>query len=93
MATMMSTCPARARQPSRVTRISYQVGSPWMLDGKKFLPTTGTPMRKIAFMTSAFALAEPEPLTFANLTVKSFTRGAAFLWRSGMGPRLRRGES
>ena len=63
-----------------------------MFDGKKFLPTTGTPIRKIDFMISAFALAEPEPLTFANLRVKSFTRGAALL-RSGIGPRPRQVES
>ena len=92
MATMRSIRPERARQPSRVTRISYQVGSPWMFDGKKFFPTTGTPIRKIAFMTSAFALAEPEPLTLANLSVKSFTRGAALL-RSGIGPHPRQVES
>jgi hypothetical protein len=31
-------------------------------------------MRKIAFMTSELALADPVPLTLANFTTKSFTR-------------------
>ena len=34
----------------------------------------GTPMRRIALPNSALALAEPEPLTLANLTTKSLTR-------------------
>ena len=34
---------------------------------------TGTPMRRIDFANSALALAEPEPLTLANLTTKSLT--------------------
>ena len=33
----------------------------------------GTPMRRIALANSSLALAEPEPLTLANLTTKSFT--------------------
>ncbi len=74
---MTSTRPERAIQPSPVTRISYQVGSPWILDGKKFLPTTGTPIRKIDFMISELALADPVPLTLANLTTKSLTPAGA----------------
>ena len=38
-----------------------------------FLGLTGMPMRKIAFANMLLALAEPEPLTLANLTTKSFT--------------------
>ena len=34
---------------------------------------TGTPMRSIDLANSSLALAEPEPLTLANLTTKSFT--------------------
>ncbi len=33
--------------PSRLTRISYQVGRPWMLDGKTFLPETGIPIGRM----------------------------------------------
>src|SRR5258708_4694864 len=40
-------------------------------------------MRKIAFMTSELALAEPVPLTLANFTTKSFTRLALAI-RPGM---------
>src|SRR5258708_3018155 len=46
-------------------------------------------MRKMAFMSSEFALAEPVPLTFANLTTKSFTRSGA-LTRLGMCALIRR---
>src|SRR5712691_7893512 len=45
-----------------------------MLDGKRFLPETGTPIRNTACIRRPFALAEPVPLTFASLTAKSFTR-------------------
>ena len=34
---------------------------------------TGTPMRRIALANSSLAVAEPEPLTLANLTTKSLT--------------------
>ena len=34
---------------------------------------TGTPMRRIDLANSALALAEPDPLTLANLTTKSLT--------------------
>ena len=34
----------------------------------------GTPMRRIDLANSVLALAEPEPLTLANLTTKSLTR-------------------
>ena len=45
-----------------------------MLDGKMLRGATGTPMRRIDLANSALALAEPEPLTLANLTTKSLTR-------------------
>jgi hypothetical protein len=37
-------------------------------------------MRKIAFANMLLALAEPEPLTFANLTTKSLIFGIAFIF-------------
>ena len=66
----------RAGRASRFsdTRTSYQVGRPWMLDGKMLRGLTGTPMRRIARANSSLAEAEPEPLTLANLTTKSLTR-------------------
>src|SRR5690348_9916031 len=45
-----------------------------MLDGKMLRAATGTPMRRIARAKSPLADADPEPLTFANLTTKSLTR-------------------
>src|ERR1700722_11934335 len=45
-----------------------------MLEGNKFLPDTGMPMRKIACMRRPLALADPVPFTFASLRAKSFTR-------------------
>src|SRR5690348_10388572 len=54
-------------------RTSYHVGSPWILDGKMLRGETGTPMRRIAREKSSLAEADPEPLTLANLTTKSFT--------------------
>jgi hypothetical protein len=44
-----------------------------MFEGKRFLPETGMPMRKIACMRRLLALEEPVPFTFANLIEKSFT--------------------
>src|SRR5512139_3567220 len=74
----MSTPPRRPRQPSSVTRTSYHVGRPWMLDGKMLRAATGTPIRSTAFANSAFADAEPEPLTLENLMTKSLTRVIVF---------------
>jgi hypothetical protein len=44
-----------------------------MLLGKMLRGLTGTPMRRIALANSSLALAEPEPLTLANLMTKSLT--------------------
>src|SRR5690349_20743582 len=71
-------------------RTSYQVGRPWMLDGKMLRAATGTPMRRIARAKRPFADAEPEPLTFANLTTKSLTRTSGFT-RASMSALLDRG--
>src|SRR3989344_8769766 len=43
-----------------------------MFEGKIFLDVTGIPILKIAFVKRKFALADPVPFTFANLTTKSF---------------------
>src|SRR5579863_785291 len=76
---MRSYSRARATCPSLLTRISYHVGSPWMFDGKRFLPDTGTPIRKIARISRLLALDDPVPLTLASFNAKSFTleRGGA----------------
>src|SRR3546814_19496524 len=42
-----------------------------MLDGTMLRGLTGTPMRRMALANSSLADAEPEPLTWANLTTKS----------------------
>ena len=73
IATIMSMPPRAPRWPSSVTRTSYQVGSPWMLDGKMLRGDTGTPIRRIERANNSLALADPEPLTLANRTTKSFT--------------------
>src|SRR5437868_14438468 len=70
----MSTPPRRPRWPLSLIRTSYQVGRPWMLDGKMLRELAGIPMRRIDFANSELALAEPDPLTLANLTTKSLTR-------------------
>src|SRR5580692_13206139 len=81
IATIRSTPPRRPSQPAAETRTSYQVGSPWMLDGKMLRVPTGTPLRSTHLANSSLALAEPEPFTLANLTTKSFvaTRGLGIL--------------
>src|SRR4051812_11572048 len=90
IATIRSTPPRAPRWPSSVTRTSYQVGNPWMLDGKMLRGLTGTPMRSRLRANSSLAEAEPEPLTLANLTTKSLTdsmrldcmlSGHSSLWR------------
>src|ERR1700738_484105 len=73
IATIMSTPPRAPRWPSSVTRTSYQVGRPWMLEGKTLRGDTGTPWRRIERANISLALAEPEPLTLAKRTTKSFT--------------------
>ncbi len=42
-----------------------------MFDGKRFLPVTGMPIRKIACIMRLFALADPVPFTLASLSAKS----------------------
>src|SRR5688500_18462852 len=95
IATIRSTPPRRPSQPDSDTRTSYQVGRPWMLDGKMLRGLTGTPMRRIDFAKRVLAEAEPEPFTLANLTTKSLTDSiltgpAPRLLRSWSGPSLTR---
>src|SRR5882757_8401217 len=73
IATIMSTPPRRPRWPMSLIRTSNQVGRPWMFDGKMLRELAGMPIRKMDLANSALALAEPDPLTLANLTTKSLT--------------------
>ena len=50
-----------------------QVGRPWMLEGNMLRGATGMPIRSTERANSSLALAEPDPLTLANRTTKSFT--------------------
>ena len=79
MATMRSVPPRAPRWPASEIRTSYQVGSPWMFEGKMLRGATGMPMRSTARANSSLALAEPEPLTLANRTTKSFTLSIGML--------------
>src|SRR6516225_12504888 len=74
----MSTPPRRPRWPLSLILTSYQVGRPWMFDGKMLRELAGIPIRRIDLANSELALAEPDPLTLANLTTKSLT-----LWIAG----------
>src|SRR6201991_4602943 len=80
IATIRSVPPRAPRYPSSEMRTSYQVGRPWMLDGKMLRGATGIPIRRTERANSSLALAEPEPLTFANRTTKSFTLLIVFLF-------------
>src|SRR6516165_11562868 len=44
-----------------------------MFEGKMLRELAGMPIRRIDLANSALALAEPDPLTLANLTTKSLT--------------------
>src|SRR4029077_20127132 len=79
IATIMSVPPRAPRWPASETRTSYQVGKPWMFEGKMLRGDTGTPMRRMALANSSFAEAEPEPLTLANFTTKAFTDWMLFV--------------
>src|SRR3989441_4727362 len=76
---MRSTPPRRPSHPDSDTRTSYQVGRPWMFEGKMLRGETGTPMRRMALAKSSFAEAEPEPFTLANLTTKALTDSMRFV--------------
>src|SRR5258708_36145068 len=69
--TIRSMPPRAPRYPASEMRTSYQVGRPWVVDGKMFRGLTGTPMRRTDIANLRFALAEPAPVTLAYLTTKS----------------------
>ena len=69
----MSVSFLRAVQPCLLTRMVNQVGSPAMLEGKRLLPVTGTPMRKMLRSRTALADCDPEPFTVATWMEKSLT--------------------
>ena len=51
----------------------YQVGSPAMFDGNRFLPETGTPIWKMERIRIMLAVWLPDPLTVATWMLKSLT--------------------
>ena len=53
----------------------YQVGSPAMFEGNRFLPETGTPIWKMLRNRTVLELCEPEPLTVATWMLMSLTIG------------------
>ena len=53
----------------------YQVGSPAILDGNRFLPETGTPIWKIERSRMVLALCDPDPFAVATWMLKSLTMG------------------
>ena len=60
-----------------------------MLEGKILRGATGMPMRNTARANISLALADPEPLTLANLTTKSLMESICFMRLSGKpAPRL-----
>src|SRR5512132_490826 len=63
----------RAMNPSLDARIVNHVGSPWMLDGKRFFPETGMPIWKMARMRMLFDDWLPDPLAVATWIEKSLT--------------------
>ncbi len=52
-----------------------------MFDGKMLRELAGIPIRRIDLANSELALAEPDPLTLANLTTKSLTLWIAAISR------------
>ena len=68
---------ARAMNPSLDARIVNQVGRPWMLDGKRFLPETGIPIWKMARIRMLLEDWLPEPLAVATWIEKSLTTRVA----------------
>src|SRR5262249_33268434 len=85
IATRKSISFLRPIYPSLLARMVYQVGSPAIFDGNKFLPETGTPIWKMLRRRTVLELCEPEPLTVATwilmlLTIRWSVRPAS--WRN-----------
>ncbi len=51
----------------------YHVGRPAILEGDRFLPLTGIPIRKIDFNRTELADCDPDPFTVAIWMLKSLT--------------------
>ena len=81
MQTMISTRSRRARKPSLLRRMLYQVGRPWILLGKRFLPVTGIPILYSDRISILLLVWLPEPLAVATLILKSLT----MVWLNGHG--------
>ena len=71
IATTRSRSPGRAFHPSALTRISYQVGSPWMFDGKMFFPGDRNAHAENGLHEHRVRDADPVPLTVPILKAKS----------------------
>src|SRR5215471_16151606 len=68
----------RAMKPSFDARIVNQVGSPWMFEGKRFLPETGMPIWKMDRIRIVLEDWEPEPFAVATWIEKSLMTGGRF---------------
>src|SRR6266498_113027 len=66
----------RPMKPSFEARIVNQVGRPWMLEGKRFLPETGIPIWKTDRIRMLLEDMLPEPLAVATWIEKSLTTPA-----------------
>jgi hypothetical protein len=73
MQIMISIRSRRARKPSLLRRMLNQVGRPWMLLGKRFLPVTGMPILYNERINMLLLVWLPEPLAVATLMLKSLT--------------------
>jgi hypothetical protein len=56
--------------------MEYQVGIPWIFEGKILRAETGMPMLKIARRMVLFAVALPDPFTVAKVIEKSLIPGS-----------------
>ncbi len=73
MAMTISCSSRRPINPSLLTRMVYQVGRPWMLEGNRFLPETGMPILKMARRMVLLAVELPEPFFVPTMIEKSLT--------------------
>lgn len=60
--------------------MEYQVGIPWMFEGKIFRAETGIPILNIARSMVLLAVALPDPLTVAKVIEKSFILGSTAIF-------------
>src|SRR6516165_2926859 len=57
-----------------------------MFEGKRFLPETGTPIRKMARRSTVLDDCEPEPFAVATWMERSFTTGPRAMATAGGAP-------